>query len=70
MQNEFYMVEFDWGDTYYFRNKDNAFVFAWQSYLNDAPYSTEEEMEADRKSLNENYYIHGFVCINVRGFKD
>lgn len=68
--NEFYIVEFDWGDQYYFHNKGNAFAFAWQSYLDDALYSTDEEMEADRKSLNENYYINGFVYINVRGFED
>ena len=68
--SEFYIVEFDWGDPHYFHNKDNAFDFAWQSYLNDAPYNSEEEMEVDRKSLNENYYINGFVYINVRGFED
>ena len=68
--NEFYIVEFDWGDPHIFLNKDNAFAFAWQSYLNDAPYNNEEEMEADRKSLSENYYIDGFVYINVRGFDD
>lgn len=70
MQNEFYIVEFDWGDPHFFRDKDNAFAFAWQSYLNDAPYNTEEEMEADRKSLYEDYYIDGFVYLNVRGFDD
>lgn len=68
--NEFYEAEFIWGVRYYFRNKDNAFAFAWQSYLNNASYNDEEEMEADYKSLNENYYIHGFVRINVKGFDD
>lgn len=68
--NEFYIVEFDWGDPHYFHNKDNAFAFTWQAYLNDAPYESEEEMEADRKCLDEYYCIHNFVYINVRGFED
>ena len=70
MENEFYVVDFDWGDTYFFHNKDNAFAFAKQAYLNSAPYSNDKEMEEDLACLNENYYIHGFVCINVRGFED
>ena len=70
MQNEFYMVEFDWGDRYYFRNKDNAFAYAKQAYLNYAPYNDDKEMEKDLASLNENYYIHGFVYIIVEGFED
>jgi len=70
MQNEFYMVEFDWGDTYYFRNKDNAFAYAKQAYLNYAPYNDDKEMEEDLASLNEHYYVHGFVYIIVRGFED
>ena len=68
--NEFYEVGFEWGETYYFRDKDKAFEFAWQSYLNNASYNTEEEMEADRKSLNEDYRIDNFVYIDVKGFED
>lgn len=68
--NEFYRVEFAWGDFHYFRNKNNAFNFLWQAYLNDAPYNTEEEMEIDRKNLNEYYYIEDFGGINVLGFED
>ena len=70
MQNEFYEVVFDWGDTYYFRNKDNAFEFARQSYFNDAAYADETEMNNDLNSLNEYYSIDGFVYINVKGFED
>ena len=70
MENEFYVVDFDWGDTYFFRNKDKAFAFAKQGYLNAAPYNDDKEMEEDLASLNENYYIHGFVCILVKGFED
>lgn len=68
--SEFYIVEFDWGDPHFFRNKDNAFAYAKQAYLNDAPYNNDKEMEDDLTSLNENYYIDGFVYINVRGFED
>lgn len=70
MQNEFYEVVFDWGDTYYFHNKDKAFEFAKQSYLNDAAYANEEEMNKDLKNLNEYYFIDDFVYINVKGFED
>jgi len=70
MQNEFYMVEFDWGEQHYFKDKDKAFAFLWQSYLNDSAYNNDEEMEADRNSLNENYYIDGYGSVNVRGFED
>lgn len=70
MQNEFYEVIFDWGDTYYFHNKDKAFEFAKQSYLNDAAYADEAEMSKDLNNLNEYYCIDGFVYINVKGFED
>ena len=33
MGNEFYVVDFDWGDTYFFRNKDKAFAFAKQAVV-------------------------------------
>ena len=68
--NEFYEVVFDWGETHYFRDKDNAFNFAKQSYLNDAAYGTEEEINRDLNNLNEYYFIDGFVYINVKGFED
>lgn len=70
MPNEFYEVTFDWGDTYYFRNKDKAFEFAKQSYLNDAAYANETEMNKDLNNLNEYYLIDGFVYINVKSFED
>ena len=68
--NEFYMVQFAWGAPYYFKDKDKAFNFLWQTYLNDASYNTEEEMEAARKSLNEDYYIDEFGGVYVLGFED
>ena len=70
MQNEFYEVVFDWGDTYYFHNKDKAFEFAKQSYLNDGAYADEIEMSKDLNNLNEYYCINGFVYINIKGFED
>ena len=72
MQNEFYEVIFDWGDAYYFRNKDNAFEFAKQSYLNEATYVCADgtEISKDLNNLNEYYFIDGFVYINVKGFED
>lgn len=70
--NEFYEVMFDWGETHYFRDKDKAFEFARQSYLNDATLSTgtEEELNKDLANLNELYFIDNFVYINVKGFDD
>ena len=72
--NEFYEVIFEDGAYFnnpnFFKNKDSAFAYAKQAYLNYAPYSNDKEMEEDLACLNENYYIHGFVCINVRGFED
>lgn len=68
--NEFYEVMFDWGETHYFRDKNKAFEFAKQSYLNDAFYGTEEEMNKDLANLNELYFIDNFVYINVKGFDD
>ena len=48
--NEFYMVDFTLGETYYFKNKDKAFEFLWRAYLNSAEYDTEEDMEIARVS--------------------
>lgn len=68
--NEFYMVDFTLGETYYFKNKDKAFEFLWQAYLNLAEYDTEEDMEIARECLNEYYYIDGIGDICVIGFED
>ena len=68
--NEFYMVQFDWGEHYYFHNKDNAFNYLWQAYLNRIPYKSAEEMENDYQSLHEDYFIDGFGYIFVCGFED
>lgn len=69
---EFYEVMFDWGETHYFRDKEKAFEFAKQSYLNDATLSTgtEKGLNKDLHNLNEMYFIDNFVYINVKEFED
>ena len=69
--NEFYVVKFDWQFfPFYFKDKDKALAFLWQSYLNDASYETEEEMEAARESLNKNYNIDRFGGVYTVEFED
>lgn len=68
--NEFYVVELTHGEAHYFKNKDKAFEFLWQAYLNLAEYDTEEDVEIARECLNEYYYIDGIGDICVIGFED
>lgn len=67
--NEFYVVEFTHGEAHYFKNKDKAFEFLWQAYLNLAEYNSEEEMDIAHECLNEYYYIDGIGDIYVVGFE-
>ena len=70
MNNEFYKIEFECGEDKYFKNKDKAFDYLWQSFLNDGDYSSDEEINAARNELNEFYYIDGFAWLKVLGFVD
>ena len=71
MSNEFYCVngaEFD--EPRYFKNKDNAYNYLWQQYLNaygDVDSSILAEM---KEMMNEYGGIDCFGYINVCGFED
>lgn len=68
--NEFYMVEFTLGEAHYFKNKDKAFEFLWQAYLNSAECNSKKEMDTARECLNEYYYIDGIGDIYAVSFED
>lgn len=71
MGNEFYNVNLDDGENYYFKNKDNAFNFLWQVYLdNCADRETDEQIKEAKHQLYEFYLIDGVGIIYVVGFED
>lgn len=72
MQNEFYEVVLNYcaGDRYFFKDKDNAFAFLWQKFLNIAGDNSDEYIQRAFEDMNYFYMITGFGCVNVCGFED
>ena len=71
--NEFYVVslsEID-GEFYFFKNRDNAHAFLWQSYLNNlSGYETDIDINEAKQELNELSMISGVGSIWTDGFED
>jgi len=72
MQNEFYSVEYDngYGGLHYFKDKDRAFVFLWQKFLDIRGDASDEYINEAFEELNEFYQIEDFGSIHVCGFED
>ena len=72
MNNEFYEVTFDCfvGGRYFFKDKDKAFAFLWQKFLNVAGDKPDEYIQEAFDEMNEFYMIEGFGYVNVCGFED
>ena len=69
--NEFYEVEFYGEGLFFFKNKDNAFSFLWQKFLNaNAEHFTDSELAEFRRELYEEYFIDCFGHVRVVGFED
>jgi hypothetical protein len=68
---EFYTVVIDSDlTTRYFKNRDNAFAYLWQEYLNEfADMYTEEELEDAKEELNYLWVLGDFGFIEVCGFE-
>ena len=70
MQNEFYEVTFDIGRRrVFFREKDKAFAFLWQEFLNNFGDMQNEFIQEAFNEMNEFYMIEGFGYVNVCGFE-
>ena len=69
---EFYMVVIDSNfTTRFFKNRDNAFAYLWQEFLNDcADMYTKEELEGAKEELNRLWVLGDFGFIEVCGFED
>ena len=69
--NEFYAVVFYGGDVFYFKNKDNAFAYLRQEYLNTRTGKESRDLiQKDLEELNEFYMITNFGEVCVIGFED
>ena len=69
--NEFYTVEFSGGSFYFFKNKDKAFEFLWQEFLNiHALDYSEEELEQKFNNMHYWYQIDDFGTIHICEFED
>ena len=68
---EFYKVELEYGEIFYFRNRDNAHDFLWQSFLNCMNgFETAKEIQAAKDELNEFSMISEVGMIFTCGFED
>lgn len=70
MSNEFYCVSFESGTDFYFKNKDNAYTFLWQEYLNCYGNETDEQRKEAEEQLYDFAIIDGIGEIYVLGFED
>ena len=70
MNNEFYEVAFDIGGRAFFKDKDKAFAFMWQEFLNCCGDKQDEFIEAAYDELYDCYMIEGFGYVNICGFED
>lgn len=70
MQNEFYRVDVDYDDSYYFKDKDKAFAFLWQKFLICCGDASDKYIKEAFEELNETYMIDSFGYIQVCGFED
>ena len=70
MSNEFYCVIGAEFDERYFKNKDNAYKYLWQQYLNAHGDESESILFEMKEMMNEYAMIDGFGYINVYGFED
>lgn len=70
MNNEFYCVHLEYGEDYYFKDKDKAYDFLWQTYLNNCTYESDDEMRDAKEQLNFFSYIEGIGDLRVCGFED
>lgn len=69
--NEFYVVSFDCGLLYFFKNRDKAYDFLWQNYLNNlSGYETDADINKAKEELNELSMIVGVGSIWTDGFED
>ncbi len=69
--NEFYEVIFYDGDTFFFRNKDNAFAFLRQAFLHNLNGKESTDYIKDALTqLDEFYEIDGLGKVRVTGFED
>ena len=69
---EFYAVIIDSiYTTRFFKNRDNAFAYLWQEYLNKfADRYPKEELESTKEEMNCFWFIDDFGYIEVCGFED
>ena len=72
MQNEFYEVVFDYSDygKCFFKDKDRAFTYLWQRFLDRYGDACNEFIESKHDELYDCYMIEGFGYVNICGFKD
>lgn len=68
---EFYSVELDNRDVFYFKDRAKALEFLWQEYINHL-YGDESDKEIDvaRNELNIYDAILGFGGVYTEYFKD
>ena len=71
MSNEFYSVDGEaFGEIHYFKNKDNAYDYLWQEYLNAHGDEDSSILAEMKEMMNEYGGIDCFGYVNVCGFED
>ena len=68
--NEFYSVVFDDGEEFFFRNRDHAHEFLWQTYLNNCGDESDEDRAKAKQELNDFSLIQGIGVVYTNGFED
>ena len=70
MNKEFYCVAFDYGDDFYFKSRERAKEFLWQTYLVRCPHETEEDNLKAMEELQEDGSIQAIGIVYTYDFED
>ena len=70
MPNEFYCVAMANGENYFFKDKDKAFSFLWQQFLNANGHWSDADLKDAKDELFNWYMIENFGEVEVCGFED
>ena len=67
---EFYVLDLDCGELYYFKNKDNATKALWHLYIDNCASESDEMKEAAKRQFEEFSFIEGIGSVYSESFED
>ena len=67
---EFYVLDLDCGEMYYFKNKENARKALWHLYEENCSYESDELKEAAKRQFDEFGFMESIGSVYTEYFED